>query len=79
MKNYENKINGTKVFAKENESFEKMLRRFKKKVDENRILEYLKQKEFYEKPTTVRKRKEGAAKARWQKKLKDQQLPKRMY
>lgn len=79
MKNANYQINGTKVWAKEGEPFEKMLRRFKKKVDDNRILETLRQNEFYEKPTTVKKRKAGAAKARWQKKLKEQQLPKKMY
>jgi small subunit ribosomal protein S21 len=79
MKNTNNQVTGTKVWSKEGEPFEKMLRRFKKKVDDNRILESLRKKEFYEKPTTVRKRKTGAAKARWQKKLKDQQLPEKMY
>jgi ribosomal protein S21 len=34
---------------------------------------------FYEKPTTERKRKSGAAKARWQKKLRDNELPKKNY
>jgi small subunit ribosomal protein S21 len=42
-------------------------------------LDTLRAKEFYEKPTTERKRKKGAAKARWRKKLRDQQLPKKMY
>jgi small subunit ribosomal protein S21 len=34
---------------------------------------------FYEKPTTERKRKKGAAKARWRKHLKEQTLPKKMF
>jgi ribosomal protein S21 len=34
---------------------------------------------FYEKPTTERKRKKGAARARWLKKVSDQQLPKKLY
>jgi small subunit ribosomal protein S21 len=42
-------------------------------------LDTLRAKEFYEKPTTERKRKKGAAKARWRKTLRDQQLPKKMY
>jgi small subunit ribosomal protein S21 len=33
----------------------------------------------YEKPTTERKRKKGAARARWLKKLRDNQLPKKLY
>lgn len=55
------------------------LRKFKQKVDDSGILETLRAKMFYEKPTTVRKRKAGAAKSRWQKKLRDQSLPKKMY
>jgi len=55
------------------------LRKFKQKVDDSGILETLRAKMFYEKPTTVRKRRAGAAKSRWQKKLRDQSLPKKMY
>jgi len=55
------------------------LRKFKQKVEDSGVLETVKANMFFEKPTTVRKRKKGAAKARWNKKLKDQQLPKKMY
>lgn len=55
------------------------LKKFKQKVDDSGVLETLRKKMFYEKPTTVRKRKAGAAKARWKKKLKEQELPKKMY
>jgi len=55
------------------------LRKFKQKVEDSGLLEDLKAKMFYEKPTTTRKRAKGAAKARWKKKLNDQQLPKKMY
>ena len=55
------------------------LRKFKQKVDDSGILETLRAKMFYEKPTTERKRRAGAAKARWNKKLRDQSLPKKMY
>jgi small subunit ribosomal protein S21 len=55
------------------------LRKFKKKVDESGKLMDVLAKQFYEKPTTERKRKKGAAKARWNKKLREQQLPKKMY
>jgi small subunit ribosomal protein S21 len=55
------------------------LRKFKQKVDDSGVLETLRAKMFYEKPTTARKRKAGAAKARWNKKLRDQSLPKKMY
>ena len=55
------------------------LRKFKQRVDDSGKLEDVKAKMFYEKPTTERKRKKGAAKARWRKKLRDQQLPKKMF
>ncbi len=55
------------------------LRKFKQKVDDSGILEEVKANMFYEKPTTVRKRKKGAARARWLKKVKDQQLPKKLF
>jgi small subunit ribosomal protein S21 len=58
---------------------EKALRKFKKKVQESGLLDDLRSRETYEKPTTERKRKKGAAKARWRKKLRDQQLPKKMF
>lgn len=55
------------------------LRKFKQKVEDSGVLETLRSKMFYEKPTTERKRKKSAAKARWQKKLRDDSLPKKMY
>ena len=55
------------------------LRKFKQKVDDSGILEDLRNKFFYEKPTTVKKKKAGAARSRWLKKLKDQDLPKKYY
>jgi small subunit ribosomal protein S21 len=55
------------------------LRKFKQKVDDSGVLEDLRARMFYEKPTTVRKRKAGAARARWLKKLKDNELPKKNY
>ena len=73
------KIKGSTVTLKENENINQALRRFKKKVEESGLLDDLRAKEFYEKPTTARKRAKGAAKARWRKKLRDQQLPKKMY
>lgn len=55
------------------------LRKLKQKVEDSGLLDDYRSKEFYEKPTTERKRKKGAAKSRWRKKLSDQQLPKKMY
>jgi small subunit ribosomal protein S21 len=58
---------------------EKALRKFKKKIIESGLLEELRGRETYEKPTTERKRKKGAAQARWRKQLRSQQLPKKLY
>lgn len=63
----------------QNDNVEKALRKFKKKIQESGLLEELKSRQFYEKPTTERKRKAGAAQARWRKKIRDQQLPPRLY
>ena len=70
---------GRTVVLKENENINQALRRFKKKVEESGILDELRQKEFYEKPTTMRKRLKGAAVARWKKKLRENELPKKMF
>lgn len=70
---------GNKVFVKENENINQALKRFKKKIDDSGLLEELRKREFYEKPTTERKRKAGAAKARWQKRLRENALPKKMF
>jgi small subunit ribosomal protein S21 len=55
------------------------LRKFKKKIQEDGLLDELRARETYEKPTTERKRKKGSAKARLRKRLRDQQLPKKLY
>jgi small subunit ribosomal protein S21 len=69
----------TKVYVKDGEDANRALRRFKKKVEENGVLEALRKKEFYEKPTTERKRKKAAAIQRYKKKLEKDQLPKKLY
>jgi small subunit ribosomal protein S21 len=61
------------------DNFNSALRKFKKKVDDSGLLEDLRAKMFYEKPTTERKRKKGAAKARLRKRLRDQSLPPKLY
>lgn len=73
------KKRGLAVVVKENENINQALRRLKKKVDESNIMEELRRREGYEKPTIKRKRAKSAAKARWQKKLREQQLPKRFF
>jgi small subunit ribosomal protein S21 len=73
------KPKGTGITVKEGENINSALRRFKRKVDDAGTLDTLREKEFYEKPTTARKRAKGAARARWLKKLEKEQLPKKMY
>ena len=73
------KTRGTGITVKEGENINVSLRRFKRKMEEAGTLDTLRSKEFYEKPTTERKRKKGAAKSRWKKKLRDQQLPPKLY
>ena len=73
------KTKGTGVTVRDNENINQALRRFKRKVEDAGILDDLRAKEFYEKPTTARKRAKGAAKARWKKKLQKEQLPPKLY
>ena len=61
------------------DNVERALRKFKKKIQESGLLEELRGRETYEKPTTERKRKKGAAKARLRKQIRSQQLPKKLY
>jgi small subunit ribosomal protein S21 len=61
------------------DNVERALRKFKKQIQDSGLLDELRSRETYEKPTTERKRKAGAARARWRKKLRDQQLPKKLY
>ena len=50
----------THVTAGQNESFENLLRRFNKKVQQDGILSEIRRREFFEKPSVKRKRKEAA-------------------
>jgi small subunit ribosomal protein S21 len=79
MSKNKEKGRGLKVVVGENMPISVALRKFKQKVDDSGILEEVKKRMFYEKPTTERKRKKGAARARWLKKVSDQQLPKKLY
>ena len=58
---------------------EKALRKFKKKIQEDGLLDELRARETYEKPTTRRKKAKAAAKNRWRKKLASESLPKKLY
>ena len=53
------------------------MRRFKRTVEKTGLLTELRAREFYEKPTSERKRKKAAAVKRHFKRLRGQQLPPR--
>jgi small subunit ribosomal protein S21 len=55
------------VRVRENEPFDFALRRFKRSCEKAGILTEIRRREFYEKPTAVRKRKMAAAIKRHQK------------
>lgn len=67
------------VRIRENEHFEGAIRRFKRIIDRCGLITELRAREFYEKPTSERKRKHSAAIKRHQKKLRSQMLPKKLY
>ena len=48
------------VLAGNNESFESLLRRFNKRVQQDGVLSEVRHREYYEKPSIKRKRKEAA-------------------
>jgi len=72
------KLHGRSVLVTDG-NVDRALRKFKKKIQESGLLNDLRDREFYTKPTTQRKLKASAAKQRWKKKLLDQQLPKKLY
>lgn len=49
----------TQVFGGENESFDSLLKRFNKKVQQDGVLSEVRRHEHYEKPSVKRKRKEA--------------------
>ncbi|RVU30336.1 MULTISPECIES: 30S ribosomal protein S21 [Neptunomonas] len=57
------------VKVKENEPFDVALRRFKRSCEKAGVLAEVRKREFYEKPTSVRKRKAAAAVKRHAKKV----------
>jgi len=74
-----NKVIGNTVVVGIDGNVEKALRKFKKKVLESGLLNELRERETYTKPTTKRKQAKAAARRRWAKKLRDESLPKKLY
>jgi small subunit ribosomal protein S21 len=73
-----NKLHGRSVLVQDG-NVDRAMRKFKKKIQESGLLDDLRNRECYVKPTTERKLKAAAAKKRWQRKLREQELPKKMY
>lgn len=68
------------VRVREGESFDIAIRRFKRSCEKAGVLAEVRRREFYEKPTSVRKRKAAAAVKRAQKNLSRNTIrTKRMY
>ncbi len=62
--------NMTLVKLKDNESFEIAMKRFKKACEKAGILSELRRREYYDKPSIRKKKKEIAARKRAQKKMR---------
>jgi small subunit ribosomal protein S21 len=58
---------------------EKALRKLKKKVTDQGLLQEIRDRQEFVKPTVKRKIAKGQAKRRWLKHLRDQQLPPKLY
>ena len=62
------------VRVRENEPFDVAMRRFKRACEKAGVLTEVRRREYYEKPTSVRKRKAAAAVKRHAKKLARESL-----
>ena len=60
-------------------NFEKALRKFKKKITDQNLLQEVRDRQEFVKPTVKRKLAKSQAKRRWQKYLRDQSLPKKLF
>jgi len=68
------------VKVRENEPFDIAMRRFKRSCEKAGVLSEVRRREFYEKPTSIRKRKMAAAVKRHQKKVsRDRLRTRRLY
>lgn len=59
--------------------FDVAFRKFKKKIEDSNLLRELRDREFYEKPTSLRKRAKSAARKRWQSEIQKSKLPPKLY
>lgn len=71
-------LHGRSVLVQDG-NVDRALRKFKKKIAASGVLNDLRDREHYVKPTTQRKLKASAARQRWRKKLREQELPRKLY
>jgi small subunit ribosomal protein S21 len=60
------------VYIREDESFEGAMRRFKRKCEKSGILTELKKRQYFEKPSVKRKRKDAQARKKMARKLSEE-------
>jgi small subunit ribosomal protein S21 len=69
---------GRRVLVNDN-NVERALRKLKKKITDQGLLQEVRDRQEYVKPTTQRKIDKSKAKSRWKKHLRGQQLPPKLY
>lgn len=72
------KFDGSKVVV-QHDNVEKALRTFKKKILDNGLLDELREREQYDKPSTVKRKEKNQQVRRAKKKLESEQLTKGLY
>ena len=60
----------SQVKVKENESLDSALRRFKRQTSRDGVIQEVRKREHYEKPSVMRKKKKAAARKRLMKKMR---------
>ena len=69
---YSDAKNGTKIYVKNND-IARAMRKLKKLMQQEKVFQTLKEKEFFEKPSIKRKKAKAAARKRWKKQLAQQE------
>lgn len=69
----------TKIYLSDRDTVERALRKLKKKLLTSDLMNELRDRQHYIKPTTQRKLKKAAAIKRWKRELASQTLPKKLY
>lgn len=74
MRNFNNekKSNGTLVIVKNND-VNRAMRKLKKTMQQEKIIQEYRERQYFEKPSLKRKRAKATAEKRWKKKLAQQQ------